>query len=115
VGCSVVPLGSMLTMGFSNIYDRFIKHTHDPPVHPHHNPISRMPMNRIPKTSTKMDEEMDLMDDTMPAMATLLTERMPLWTLACLAEKLQKLKDTPKQNSDVMDCKSDDPNPKMQS
>jgi len=62
-----------------------------------------------------MDEEMDVMDDTTPTAATPLTEQMPMWSSACLAEKLKKLMDTPKQNSDVMDCKSDNPKKQSQS
>jgi len=61
-----------------------------------------------------MDEEMDLTDETMPTTATPSKERTPLRTLACLAEKLQKLKDTPKQNTDAMDCKSDNPKKRSQ-
>jgi len=62
-----------------------------------------------------MDEEMDLMDEQMPTMATTLTEWKPLWTPACLTEKLQKLKDTPKQISDEIDCKSDNLKKRSQS
>jgi len=65
-------------------------------------------MNRTGKTSVKMDEEMAVMDATMPTAASNPDEQKPLQTSACLAEKLQKLKDTPKPNADAMECESED-------
>jgi len=96
-------------MGFSITYDCFIKHTHDPPVHPHHNLISQMPMNSKSKNSAKMDEEMEVLDELTPTAATPYMEWMPMHSSACLAEKLKKLMETPAQNTKAMDCKSDDP------
>jgi len=51
---------------------------------------------------------MDLMDARTPTAASNPEEQKPLWTSACLAEKLQKLKDTPKPNIDAMECESEE-------
>jgi len=97
-----------LTMRLFKSHDHFIERTHDPPAHPHHNLIGVMPINRKLKNRAKMAEEMMITDEMSDTKENLPTERMTMRSSTCLAKKLKKLMDTPKQNPTAMECNLDD-------
>jgi len=100
---STYALVGQLTMGYTDHFECFIVCTHNPPSQFPHNIQKQKLTNRNSKTQTKMAHQNDNMDLEMENEVEQPTRRMLTHSSAHLVEKLKKLKETPKPNSNLMD------------
>jgi len=85
-----------------------LAHTYSKPIPPTPNLIKQTPMNRTPKTGTKIDNDNGNVD-TVPYHNNQMSGMHAMTTRASahLLDKLQKLKDTPSTTDSVpMECPS---------